>query len=78
MKGQDAFCDRCERRVPGAQCVPRRPLASAAEGDEARRELIGNFYRNIIAFLYVHHHGEEELVFPLLHQRCPKTWHSSM
>ena len=47
-------------------------VGSVDDGDEARRELIDNFYRNIIAFLHVHHHGEEELVFPLLRQRCPE------
>jgi hemerythrin-like domain-containing protein len=47
-------------------------VGSVDDGDQARRELIDNFYRNIIAFLHVHHHGEEELVFPLLRQRCPE------
>jgi hemerythrin-like domain-containing protein len=46
-------------------------LGTLPDGDEARRELVGNFYRNIIAFLHVHHHGEEELIFPFLRQRCP-------
>lgn len=41
------------------------------DGDDARRDLIANFYGNIIAFLHVHHDGEEELVFPLLRERCP-------
>jgi len=45
-------------------------VGSVADGDEARREIIGNFYGNIIAFLHVHHHGEEQLVFPLLRERC--------
>ena len=35
-----------------------RLIGSIPEGDQARRELVGNFYRNIIAFLEVHHHGE--------------------
>jgi hemerythrin-like domain-containing protein len=47
-----------------------RLIGSIPDGDQARRELVGNFYRNIIAFLEVHHHGEEELIFPLLRQRC--------
>ena len=46
-------------------------VGSVAGSDEARRELVGNFYRNIIAFLHVHHEGEEELIFPLLRDRCP-------
>ena len=35
-----------------------------------RRQLITSFYGNVIAFLHVHHHGEEALVFPLLRERC--------
>jgi iron-sulfur cluster repair protein YtfE (RIC family) len=38
--------------------------------DDARRDLIANFYQNVIAFLHVHHHGEEQLIFPLLLERC--------
>ena len=33
-------------------------------------QLITSFYGNVIAFLHVHHHGEETLVFPLLRERC--------
>jgi hemerythrin superfamily protein len=47
-------------------------VGSVRDNDQARRDVIGNFYRNIIEFLHVHHHGEEELVFPLLRERCPR------
>ena len=40
-------------------------------GDEARRALIADYYDNILWFLDVHHHGEEDLVFPRLRERCP-------
>jgi iron-sulfur cluster repair protein YtfE (RIC family) len=46
-------------------------IASAAS-DDARREVIANYYANLIDFLKVHHDGEEELVFPLLSQRAPE------
>jgi Hemerythrin HHE cation binding domain len=47
-------------------------VGDVAESNDSRRELVGNFYNNIIAFLHVHHHGEEELVFPVLRQRSPE------
>ena len=34
--------------------------------------LIGDYYENVLAFLAVHHHGEELLMFPLLRDRCPE------
>ena len=47
-----------------------RLVSEVATEDAARRDLIANFYDNIIAFLHVHHGGEEALIFPLLRQRC--------
>jgi hemerythrin-like domain-containing protein len=47
-----------------------RLVGAVDPGDDARRDLIANFYRNVIAFLDVHHHGEELLIFPLLGERC--------
>jgi hypothetical protein len=44
-------------------------VASAA-GSEERRALIASYYVNLIAFLEVHHEGEELLVFPLLSERA--------
>jgi hypothetical protein len=32
--------------------------------------VLGNFYNNVLMFLKVHHDGEDELLFPLLRQRC--------
>jgi len=39
--------------------------------DNERVELITNLYDNILDFLHVHHDGEEQLVFPVLRERCP-------
>lgn len=43
-----------------------------AGADAARVEVIGSFYENVIEFLHVHHTGEDELVYPLLEERCPE------
>jgi len=40
--------------------------------DAERVELITNLYDNVLDFLHVHHEGEEQLVFPLLRERCPE------
>jgi hemerythrin-like domain-containing protein len=42
-------------------------------GDAARRALIADYYDNVLWFLDVHHHGEEELVFPRLRERSPES-----
>jgi hemerythrin-like domain-containing protein len=47
------------------------PALIDGAADEARAALIANYYDNILRFLEVHHDAEEELVFPLLRQRCP-------
>jgi hemerythrin-like domain-containing protein len=39
--------------------------------DADRTALIADYYENVLAFLAVHHHGEELLMFPLLRDRCP-------
>jgi hemerythrin-like domain-containing protein len=39
--------------------------------DFARAATVANLYSNVLAFLKVHHEGEDELVFPLLRERCP-------
>ena len=46
-------------------------LVSSAAGNDARRALIADYYGNVMAFLESHHHGEEEIVFPLLIERAP-------
>jgi hypothetical protein len=32
--------------------------------------MIGSFYDNVIEFLHVHHTGEDELIYPVLEERC--------
>ncbi len=46
-------------------------IGGASDGDAARVALVANYYDNILHFLEVHHESEEQLVFPLLRQRCP-------
>ena len=64
--------------MPAVHKVFRSSLAAAptfiasAAGDDARREMIANYYANLIEFLRVHHDGEEELVFPTLGERAPE------
>jgi hemerythrin-like domain-containing protein len=41
--------------------------------DSERVEVIGSFYENVIEFLHAHHAGEDELVYPVLEQRCPES-----
>jgi Hemerythrin HHE cation binding domain len=45
-------------------------FVAGAAGSEERRALIASYYVNLIAFLEVHHEGEELLVFPLLSERA--------
>ena len=49
------------------ECVGR------AGPDPARVEVIGSFYENVIEFLHVHHSGEDELIYPVLEERCPES-----
>ena len=49
--------------------VPRL-VGGIAPGDDERVALIANYYDNVLSFLEAHHDGEEELVFPLLRERC--------
>jgi hemerythrin-like domain-containing protein len=39
--------------------------------DSARVDVIGSFCENVIEFLRVHHTGEDELIYPVLEERCP-------
>jgi hemerythrin-like domain-containing protein len=39
--------------------------------DAARVAVLANFYNNVLAFVKVHHDGEDELLFSLLRARCP-------
>src|ERR1700679_4295121 len=45
-------------------------VGGIAPGDAERVALIANYYENILSFLHTHHEGEEDLVFPLLRERC--------
>jgi hemerythrin-like domain-containing protein len=38
--------------------------------DSERVDMIGSFNENVIEFLHVHHAGEDELIYPVLEQRC--------
>ena len=65
--------------MPAVHRVFRSSLASAPQliastaGDDDRRAVVANYYSNLMAFLEVHHDGEEQLVFPLLIDRAPET-----
>ncbi len=45
-------------------------LVASTRADDPRRTLIADYYANVLAFLEVHHEGEETLVFPLLAERA--------
>jgi iron-sulfur cluster repair protein YtfE (RIC family) len=47
-------------------------LIHSATGDEVRRALIATYFTNMLTVLEVHHHGEEELYFPVLIERFPE------
>jgi iron-sulfur cluster repair protein YtfE (RIC family) len=46
-------------------------VGTIAPDDSERLALVANYYDNILHFLEAHHDGEEEIVFPLLRDRCP-------
>jgi hemerythrin-like domain-containing protein len=45
-------------------------LVASAGHDAERTELIGSYYENVLEFLHVHHAGEDELIYPILEERC--------
>ena len=45
-------------------------LVSGAVDNVDRVEVIGSFYENVLEFLHVHHAGEDELIYPILEERC--------
>ena len=45
-------------------------IGSADSADTQRVELVGTYYDNVLAFLRVHHAGEDELLTPRLVDRC--------
>jgi hypothetical protein len=46
-------------------------FVASTRADDARRALIADYYANLLAFLEVHHEGEEQLVFSYLNERAP-------
>jgi hemerythrin-like domain-containing protein len=43
---------------------------SKASSESEHVEMVSSFYENVIEFLHGHHTGEDELIYPLLEQRC--------
>src|SRR3974390_2016407 len=41
--------------------------------DPERVEVISSFYENVIEFLHSHHTGEDEMIYPVLEQRCAES-----
>lgn len=46
-------------------------VASAGPEDAQRVENVAGYLSDILAFLHVHHDGEDQLVWPKLRERCP-------
>jgi hemerythrin-like domain-containing protein len=46
-------------------------IATVADGDAGRAELVGSYYDNVLRLLHVHHDGEDELLTPRLLDRNP-------
>ena len=57
---RDAF--GCAPQLVGSVCGDRRD----------RVETVGSYYANVLAFLQVHHEGEDELLWPKLIERAPQ------
>lgn len=47
------------------------PLVVGAGDDEAKVALVASYCEGVLGFLHVHHEGEDDLVYPILEQRCP-------
>ena len=45
-------------------------LVGRAGVDPERIEVITSFYDNVLEFLHVHHSGEDEMIYPVLEERC--------
>ena len=46
-------------------------VASVDIGDDDRVAVIASYYANLLAFLHVHHQGEDEVLWPRLLERVP-------
>ena len=44
-----------------------------ADPEPERVEVIASFYENVVEFLHVHHLGEDELIYPVLEERCAES-----
>jgi len=75
----DAATDRPDTNdMMAVHRVFRESLAAApglvdSVSDDERRALIANYLANVMSFLDVHHDGEEQIVFPVLIERSPKS-----
>ena len=47
-------------------------LIQSARANDVRRALVADYFGSVLVGLEVHHHGEEELLFPLLIERFPE------
>src|SRR4051795_787637 len=47
-------------------------IGSVPEDDAVRVAAVAGYYGDILAFLRVHHEGEDELLWPKLIERCPE------
>ena len=47
-------------------------LVAGAGSDPDKVAVVASFYENVLEFLHVHHAGEDELVYPVLEERCPQ------
>ena len=56
----------------GALAVVPEYVAKAGL-DSHRVEVISSFTENVIEFLHVHHSGEDELIYPVLEERCAES-----
>jgi hemerythrin-like domain-containing protein len=53
------------------EALDAAPAYVVKAGDDARHvQVVGSFTENVIEFLHVHHSGEDELIYPVLEQRC--------
>jgi hemerythrin-like domain-containing protein len=46
-------------------------LVGGVGANAERAEVVGSFYESVLQFLHGHHAGEDELLYPLLEERCP-------
>ena len=46
-------------------------VAEAVVEQPGKAEAVAGYYANVLAYLHTHHEGEEQLLWPLLRERCP-------